>query len=118
MGRSAISLVALALMLGYHTSEPSETTMERAFAARLTQDIARALDLASEIGGTQAVVRIRETGMDRFVIRSFTKLGCDRSTAAAGHVCRFAVDIDTATGGTRHTLTGRFFPRERTCLRA
>lgn len=110
MGRSAISLVALAMILGYQTSAPSEIAMENAFAARLTHDMDRTLDFAGEIGGARAAARIRETGMDRFAIRSFTKLGCDRPTEAAGYVCRFTVDIETVGGNARRTLTGRFVP--------
>ncbi|MEZ5785769.1 MAG: hypothetical protein R3D62_04640 [Xanthobacteraceae bacterium] len=110
MGRLAISLVALTMILGYQTDGPSEVAMESAFAARLKQDMGHALDLASEIGGARAVARIRETGMDRFAIRSFTKLACNRPTQVAGYVCRFAVDIETAGGSARRTLTGRFVP--------
>ena len=69
--------------------------------------LTRALDFAREIGGARAVARIR-TGMARFAIRSFTKLECDRPTEAVGYLCRFAVDIETAGGSARRTLTCRF----------
>lgn len=109
MRLSAISAVALLLVLGYGSDEPSVAGMKGAFSARLAADVAHAVEFAGETGGAEAIARIKAAGTDRFDIRSFTKIECARAQQRAGHVCGFTVDIDTAAGPRRYTLTGRFY---------
>ena len=48
--------------------------------------------------GPEAVARIREARTDAFEIKSFRKLACRPSAGEPGHMCDFAVEIDTVAG--------------------
>ena len=53
--------------------------------------------------------RIREARTDAFEIRSFRKLASRPSARKPGHMCDFAVEIDTVTGPIAKQVAGRFF---------
>jgi hypothetical protein len=84
--------------------------MRAAFHVSLAADVRATLDYVIEVGGAEALQRIRDAGTDRFAIRTFRKLDCTRNPELTGYVCEFAVDIDVVNGALSHTLNGRFLP--------
>ena len=76
--------------------EPSEDAMREAFVTDLADGVRAALAYVEETGGPQVVTRIREAGADTFAITAFRKAECRLSLD--GHVCGFAVEIDTVSG--------------------
>jgi hypothetical protein len=106
----AVPVLALGLLVGSHSDEPGEGDMRAAFQARLTADVATTLDYVAEVGGYEAVQRVRAAGTDRFTIRSFRKRDCTRNSEMPGFMCDFAVDIDVVNGALSHTLSGHFVP--------
>jgi hypothetical protein len=106
----AVPMLALGLLVGSDSDEPREGDMRAAFQARLTADVAAALDYVAEVGGYEALARVRATGTDRFTIRSFRKRDCTRNAEMPGFVCGFAVDIDVVNGALSQTLSGHFVP--------
>jgi hypothetical protein len=106
-----IPIVSLGAMIVGGSDEPSQTAMRRAFETKLAAQVQSALDYVAETAGAEALERVRDAGTDRFAIRSFVKLDCARSDL--GHVCGFAVDLDTVAGSQQYTLRGRFAPGPR-----
>jgi hypothetical protein len=107
-----VPLFAIGLVAGSNSGdEPSEYQMRQAFEGSLAAQVRNALDFAREIGGDEAVTRIRESGMDRFTLRTFQKLNC-RMDDGAAHVCEFAVDVGLVNGLLQKTITGRFSKSE------
>ena len=106
----AVPVFALGLVVGSHSDEPGEGDMRAAFQVRLAAEVEATLDYVAEVGGYEAVRRVREAGTDRFAIRAFRKLDCTRDPDLAGFVCGFAVDIDVVNGALSRTLNGRFLP--------
>src|SRR5262245_19493651 len=106
----AVPVLAFGLLIGSQTDEPAEVDMRAAFQARLTADVAATLDYIAEVGGYDAVARVRAAGTDRFTIRSFRKSNCTRSVEMPGFVCGFAVDIDVVNGALSQTMSGTFVP--------
>jgi hypothetical protein len=68
-----------------------------------------ALAYVAETGGPGAVARIHEARTDEFALRSFRKLACRPSADKPGHMCDFAVEIDTIAGPIAQQVVGRFF---------
>ncbi|MEX0752239.1 MAG: hypothetical protein WD073_04855 [Xanthobacteraceae bacterium] len=103
-------LVALALVAGSYSDEPSEGQMKRAFEASLSQEVDNTLALMEEVGGAEAVQKVRQAGGDRFAVRTFRKLDCTRAGRDGSHVCHFAVDVELMNGNLERQLSGRFSP--------
>jgi hypothetical protein len=87
--------------------EPSQDAMREAFATDLADGVRAVLAYMGETGGSEAVTRIRGAGTDSFAITGFRKGECRRSLD--GHVCGFAVEIDTVSGSIARSMEGRFF---------
>ena len=83
--------------------------MRGAFQATLTAQVQSALAYVAEIGGADALARVRVARTDTFDIRSFTKLDCARSASKAGHLCGFSVRVGVVGGELSTTMTGRFY---------
>lgn len=107
-----LSLVAAGAVAGVYSDEPSEREMRNAFEGTLALQVRNALDFASESGGSGAVARIRDNGMDRFAVNSFRKLDCARDAKKTGYVCTFIVDLGLANGAMQGKITGRFMPAQ------
>ncbi len=103
-------LVALGVLAGGYSDEPSEGQMKRAFEHSLAAQVRNAMELVSEAGGPEAVEKIREIGSDRFTIRTFRKLDCARAARSNVHVCGFAVNIELMNGNLERQMHGRFAP--------
>jgi hypothetical protein len=103
----AIPVLAVALTVVGGSDEPVESAMRRAFEARLASEVQSALDYVEEIGGAEALERVKQAGTDLFTVRSFTKLDCRRRPH--GHSCAFAVEIATVAGPIQQVLGGRLF---------
>jgi hypothetical protein len=88
--------------------EPSEYQMRLAFEGSLAAQVRNALEFAREMGGDEAVTKIRENGMDRYVVNAFHKLNCRAQHDGAAHVCAFSVDVRLVNGPLQTTITGRF----------
>jgi hypothetical protein len=104
----AVPVLAFGLLIGSFTDEPAEADMRAAFQATLSADVQSALDYIAEVGGAEALQRVRDAGTDRFAIRTFRKLDCARNPDLTGYVCGFAVDIDVVSGAQSHTVSGNF----------
>ena len=102
-------LVAATLMSNAGLIEPREDAMREAFASDLTQGVRDVLAYVEETGGEEALVRIREAHTDAFEIRSFRKGACRPSEGGRGHICDFAVGIDTVAGPIEKSIAGRFY---------
>jgi len=87
--------------------EPSEDAMRAAFATDLSDGVQAILAYVEEAAGPRAVVRIREAGTDTFTITAFRKSEC--RAGPDGHVCSFAVEVDTVAGPIARSIEGRFF---------
>lgn len=103
------SLTLLAVLFGGFSEEPREAQMQQAFETSLAIQVRNALDFVAEVGGAEAVDKIRQAGSDRFAIRSFRKLDCSRA-GDAGYLCSFAVDIELVNGSLERRIDGRFLP--------
>lgn len=104
----AVALLMSTAVPGLTVNEPSEGAMRHAFAADLADGVNSVLAYVAETGGEEAVTRIRKAGTDRFEIRGFRKLECHADPERPGHVCAFAVAIDTVRGPIEQSITGRF----------
>jgi hypothetical protein len=103
-----VPLLAVGAFAGSNSSnEPSEYQMRTAFEGSLAAQVRNALEFAREIGGDEAVTKIRENGMDRYTLNAFQKLSC-RMDDVSAHVCEFAVDVGLVNGPLQKTITGRF----------
>src|SRR5579864_4141011 len=102
-----VGLMAATALAG-HNVEPSEEAMRIAFASDLADGVGAALAYVGETGGPEAVARIHEARTDAFEIRSFRKLTCRTSAGKPGHLCDFAVEIDTVAGPIAQQVAGRF----------
>lgn len=102
-----IPLVAAGAVLGTSVDEPSERQMRTAFEGALALQVRNALDFAEESGGPEAAARIRNSGMDRFAVRTFRKIECQRDERP-GYACAFAVEIGLVDRDLQHRLSGRF----------
>jgi len=91
------------------SAEPSEDAMRKAFAADLSQGVRSALAFVAGTAGPQGLARIRAAHTDEFEIRVFRKGKCRPSLGSPGHVCDFAVEIDTVAGPMTGSLVGRFY---------
>jgi hypothetical protein len=89
--------------------EPSEDAMRAAFAADLSEGVKSALAFVAETEGPEGLARVRAAHTDEFEIRAFRKGECRPSAGEAGHLCEFAVEIDTVVGPILRSLVGRFF---------
>ncbi len=101
-------LVALGVVAGGYSDEPSEGQMKTAFETSLSAQVRNALEFVAEAGGPEAVQKIQQAGSDRFAIRTFRKLDCARAADHAGYVCGFAVNIDLMNGNLERQMNGRF----------
>ena len=103
-----VPLCAVGLIAASYTGdEPSEFQMRAAFEGSLAAQVRNALEFAREIGGDEAVTKIRESGMDRYTLNAFQKLNC-RVDDGSAHVCEFLVDVGLVNGPLQKTITGRF----------
>jgi hypothetical protein len=89
--------------------EPSENAMREAFASDLSQGVEGVLVYVEATGGQAALARIREARTDAFALRGFRKGECRPSDGKPGHVCDFAVEVDTVAGPIEKSVEGRFF---------
>ena len=104
-----IPLFAVGVVAGSNpTYEPSEYQMRAAFEGSLAAQVRNALEFAREAGGDEAVTKIRENGMDRYILNAFRKLNCRVQHDGSAHVCDFAVDVGLVNGPLQTTITGRF----------
>lgn len=101
------ALVIGVIAASYPGDEPSEYQMRTAFEGSLAAQVRNALEFAREAGGDEAVVKIRENGMDRFTLNAFQKLNC-RADDGSAHVCEFAIDVGLVNGPLHKTISGRF----------
>jgi hypothetical protein len=102
-----VPLVAVGAVLGTFTDEPSERQMRHAFEGALALQVHNVLDFAEESGGPGAAARIRDSGMDRFAIRAFRKLECQRDEKP-GYACAFTVEIGLVDRDLQGKFSGRF----------
>lgn len=103
-----IPLVALGVLAGGYSDEPTEGQMKGAFEDSLTVLVRNTLELVTEVNGPEAADQVRQAGSDRFAIRSFRKLDCVRTYGESAYICNFAVDIELMNGDMRRRLSGRF----------
>jgi hypothetical protein len=103
----SVPVVALAVLVGSYSDEPSERQMRAAFHDSLAAQVQAVLVFAVEIGGAEALAKIRAAGTDRFELRTFRKLDCMRAPERA-YRCDFTVDIDVVNGSLQRRLSGRF----------
>ncbi len=103
-----VPLVALGVLAGGYSDEPTEGQMKGAFENSLTTLVRNALEFVTEADGPEAADQVRQVGNDRFAIRSFRKLDCTRNPGDAGYVCGFAVDIELMSGNLQRRINGRF----------
>lgn len=103
-----VPLLAVGVVVGSNSSdEPTEYQMRTAFEGSLAAQVRNALEFARETGGDEAVMKIRDSGMDRYTLNAFQKLNC-RIDDGAAHVCEFSVDVGLVNGLLQKTITGRF----------
>ena len=104
-----VPLVAVGLVFGSASDEPTEHQMRGAFESSLAAKVRGAIEFVAETGGAEAADKVRQNGTDRFHINAFEKRECVRYADGRGHVCSFTVQIDLLNGALRGTMTGRFF---------
>src|SRR3974390_2168579 len=104
----AVGLLA-ASALSYTGGEPSEDAMREAFAADLSQGVKSVLGWVAEAGGEAALARIREAQTGAFEVRGFRKGECRQNEIGPGHICVFAIEIDTVAGPIEASIAGRFY---------
>ena len=109
MQRFFVALVAATAWSDVGLIEPSEHEMREAFASDLRQGIREVLSYVEQTGGEEAVRRIREARTDAFGLRGFRKGGCRPSDGKPGHICDFAIEVDTVAGPIETSSAGRFF---------
>ncbi len=102
-----VPLVAVGVVFGGFSDEPTERQMQSAFESSLAAKVRNAMEFVAETGGVEAVDKVRQNGTDRFKIGAFQKRDCTRQ--AAEHVCAFTVQIDLVNGALQGTMTGRFY---------
>jgi hypothetical protein len=105
-----VGLLAATALSRPNPVEPSELAMRVAFASDLADGVRAALAYVADTGGPDAVARIYEARTDAFEVKSFRKLACRPSAGRPGHLCDFAVEIDTVAGPITQSIAGRFFP--------
>ncbi|MBI4274011.1 MAG: hypothetical protein HY659_04860 [Rhizobiales bacterium] len=103
-----VPLVAVGVVLGTYSDEPSERDMRSAFEGALALQVRNALEFAEESGGADAVAKIRDRGMDQFAVNTFRKFDCARDTEKPGYICAFAAEVALANGTMQSRVTGRF----------
>ena len=101
-----VPLIVYAVAPSAPPPEPSERAMRIAFEQRLQVQVDNVLEFLSETSGPQVVARLRESGMDRFEVRTFKKLDCAQDDA--GFRCSFEVDVSLVTGMIGQKISGRF----------
>ena len=104
-----VALVAAAAWSYVGVIEPSENAMREAFASDLRLGVREVLSYVEQTGGEEAVRRIREARTDAFGLRRFRKVECRPSEGKPGHVCDFAVEVDTVAGPIEKSIAGRFY---------
>jgi hypothetical protein len=104
-----VALLAATVWSDASFIEPSEDAMREAFASDLTQGVQTVLAYVAETGGEAALARIREAHTDAFEIRDFRKGACRPSEDRPGHICAFAVEVDTVAGPIERSIAGRFY---------
>jgi hypothetical protein len=105
----AVPLIAFGMLTSGYIDEPTEGQMKRAFEASLASQVRDVLAFVTEVNGSEAVDTLRQTGSDRFAIRSFRKLDCTRISAEPAYICAFAIDIELMNGDLQRRMSGRFF---------
>lgn len=103
----AIPAVALLLTAGTYSDEPTEHQMRVAFERTLTEQVRSAVAYVAEIGGPDAVEKVRAAGTDRFEVRGFRKLTCN-ALEEGGYRCAFSVDLGVLNGELHRRVSGRF----------
>jgi hypothetical protein len=104
-----VALLAATMLSNASFYEPSEDAMREAFAADLSYGVQAALSYVAQTAGDEALARIRAAHTDAFEILSFRKGACRPSEDRPGHVCEFAVEIDTVAGPIVKSTAGRFY---------
>ena len=104
-----VGLLAVTALSGANFVEPNEDAMREAFASDLSDGVRGVLAYVAETGGPEALARIRNARTDEFEVRGFRKVECRASAGKPGHVCDFAVEIDTVAGPIAQSMAGRFF---------
>jgi len=104
-----VGLVAAFAWSGANIGEPDEAAMREAFASDLADGVRSVLAFVAETGGEEALAHIRAARTDEFEIRVFRKLECRPSDGKPGHLCDFAVAIETVAGPIERSVAGRFF---------
>jgi hypothetical protein len=102
-------LIAIGSMAFSHSKPPTDIQMRRAFAVYLADQVSRTIDFIQATGGPSAVEKVKEAGNDRFEIRTFRKIECQRLGQEPSYNCTFSVDIDLANGMVRRAIEGRFY---------
>jgi hypothetical protein len=103
-----VGLLAATALSGPGVSEPREEAMRDAFATDLADGVRAALVYVTEMGGPEALDRIRQARTDEFEIRGFRKIACRPDHDASGHLCAFVVNVDTIAGPIERAMAGRF----------
>jgi hypothetical protein len=103
-----VGLLAATALSGVGISEPSEQAMRTAFATNLANGVKATLVYVTEMGGPEALDRIRQARTDEFEIRGFGKIACRPDNDASGHLCTFVVNVDTIAGPIERAIAGRF----------
>jgi hypothetical protein len=101
-------LIALGVLAGGYSDEPSEAQMKKAYEHSLAMQVRNALEFVSETGGPEVADHLREIGSDRFTVKSFRKLECTRGPGKAAYLCAFAVDIEMMNTDLQRRVNGRF----------
>ena len=104
----AVGLLAATALSGAGSSEPSEQAMREAFATDLADGVRAALVYVAETGGPEALAHIRQARTEEFEISGFRKIACRPDADASGHLCDFAVEVDTVLGPIERAIAGRF----------
>jgi len=104
-----VVLAALAASSDVSVIEPSESGMREAFASDLRQGVQQVLAFLEQTEGPEAVRRIHEARTDAFGLREFRKHDCRQSKDKRGHICDFAIEIDTVAGPIARSMAGRFY---------
>lgn len=104
-----VVLAALAASSDISVIEPSESAMREAFASDLRQGVQQVLAFLEQTEGPEAVMHIHEARTDAFGLREFRKRDCRWSKDKPGHICDFAIEIDTVAGPIARSIAGRFY---------
>ena len=109
MHRFFVTLVAATAWSDVGFIEPSENAMREAFASDLRQGVRQVLSYVEQTGGEEAVRRIRGARTDTFALHGFRKVECRPSEGKPGHICDFAVEVETVAGPIEKSIAGRFY---------